>query len=238
MKTCRAIASRDFRAFFLFPSGYVVIALFLLGNSIVFMADVFVQGQPASMRSIFDFDVVLLLFLCPAVTMRSVCEERRLGTLELISASPASAASFVVGKFLSSLASLVVILLPTLFLVVLLELYGQPDYGEIASGYLGLLLVGSMYLGSGILASVISGSQTIAYLLSVFFFILLSLGREALPAWTGPDAWSLMKPFDPFLRMQDFTIGLIDSSSVLFFLLVTSWFLLASIAVLESERRS
>ena len=238
MKTCSAIASRDFRAFFLYPSGYVVIALFLLGNSIVFMGDVFVQGQPATMRSIFDFDVVLLLFLCPAVTMRSVCEERRLGTLELITASPASTASFVVGKFLSSFAALVVILLPTLFLVVLLELYGQPDYGEIASGYLGLLLVGSMYLGSGILASVVSGSQTIAYLLSVFFFVLLSLGREAFPAWAGPDAWSMMKPFDPYLRMQDFTIGLIDSSSVLFFLVVTSWFLLASIAVLESERRS
>ncbi len=238
MRTCSAIAGRDFRSFFLFPSGYVVIALFLLGNSIVFMGDVFVQGQPATMRSIFDFDVVLLLFLCPAVTMRSVCEERRLGTLELIAASPASTTSFIVGKFLSALASLIVILLPTLVLVMLLEVYGQPDYGEIASGYLGLLLVGSMSLSSGILASVVSGSQTIAYLLSVFFFVLLSLGREALPGWIGPDAWSVIKPFDPFLRMQDFTIGLVDSSNVLFFILLTSWFLLASIAVLETERRS
>ena len=238
MRTCSAIAGRDFRAFFLFPSGYVVIALFLLGNSIVFMGDVFIQGQPTTMRSIFDFDVLLLLFLCPAVTMRSVCEERRLGTLELITASPASTAAFILGKFLASLASLVVILLPTLLLVVVLEFYGQPDYGEIASGYLGLLLVGSMYLSSGILASVISGSQTIAYLLTVFFFVLLSLGREAVPTWIGPDAWMIIRPFDPFLRMQDFTIGLVDSSSVLLFFVVTSWLLLASIAVLETERRS
>ena len=114
------------------------------------------------------------------------------------------------GAHLCDAAPCAVLLLlpPPLVLVLLLELHGRPDPGEILAGYLGLLLVGSMYLAGGLLASTIAGSQTIAYLLSVFFFILVSLSRTALPAWIGPDAWETLSIFDPFHRMEDFTIGL------------------------------
>ena len=238
MSTCLAIAQRDYRAFFLVPSGYLVSALFLLANGVVFFTAVFQPGQPSSLRAVFGFDAVILLLLCPAVTMRSICEERRIGTFELLSASPANASSLILGKFAGAFASLVTMLVPTIIMVILLEGYGRPDLGEIASGYLGLILVGSMYLAGGLLASTISGSQTIAYLLSIFFFILVGLGRTALPGMIGPDAWTMLAHFDPFLRMDEFTIGLIDSSSIIYFVVLTGWFLLASIVVIETERRS
>ena len=238
MRTTLAIARREYRSFFLVPSGYLVGALFLLANGIIFLTTVFLPGQPATLRAVFGFDVMVLLLLCPAVTMRSICEERRLGTFELLAASPAGSSSLVVGKFMAAFASLATMLVPTLVLVLLLELYGRPDPGEVLAGYLGLLLVGSMYLAGGLLASTIAGSQTIAYLLSVFFFILVSLSRTALPAWVGPDVWGVLSTFDPFLRMEDFTIGLIDTSSIVYFLVVTGWFLLAAVAVIETERRS
>ncbi|MCH2146179.1 MAG: ABC transporter permease [Phycisphaerales bacterium] len=209
-----------------------------MANGIIFLTTVFLPGQPATLRAVFGFDVMVLLLLCPAVTMRSICEERRLGTFELLAASPAGSSSLVVGKFMAAFASLATMLVPTLVLVLLLELYGRPDPGEVLAGYLGLLLVGSMYLAGGLLASTIAGSQTIAYLLSVFFFILVSLSRTALPAWVGPDVWGVLSTFDPFLRMEDFTIGLIDTSSIVYFLVVTGWFLLAAVAVIETERRS
>lgn len=232
------IAAREFRSFFLLPSGYVVGSLFLLANGIVFLSGVFLPGQPATLRGVFSFDVIILLFLCPAITMRAICEERRQGTWELLAASPAGTGAFVFGKFLASMGYLVVLLVPTLFLVGLLEFYGRPDPGEIAAGYLGLLLVGAVYLASGVLASTVTASQTIAYLLTVFFWILVGLARSALPGWIGPDAWGVLAPWDPFLRMQDFTIGLIDTSSLVYFPSLAFFFLMVSILVVETERRA
>ena len=237
MSNITVIAVRELRSYFLLPSGYVVGALFLLTNGLVFLSGVFLPGQPATLRAVFGFNVVVLLFLCPAITMRSVCEERRLGTYELLAASPAGTTAFVLGKFLASMGYLLVLLLPTLALVILLEIYGRPDPGEIATGYLGMILIGGMYLASGIFASTVTASQTIAYLLTIFFWILVSLGRASLPAWIGPDAWSMISPWDPFLRMEDFTIGLIDTSSLIFFVSLATFFLIASIVVLETERR-
>ena len=89
------IAAREFRSFFLLPSGYVVGALFLLANGIVFLSGVFLPGQPATLRGVFSFDVIVLLFLCPAITMRAICEERRQGTWELLAASPSGAGAFI-----------------------------------------------------------------------------------------------------------------------------------------------
>ena len=238
MSRIGVIAAREFRSFFLLPSGYVVGALFLLANGIVFLSNIFLPGQPATLRGVFAFDVIVLLFLCPAVTMRAICEERRQGTWELLAASPAGSGSFILGKYLASMGYLVVLLLPTLVLVLLLELYGRPDPGELAAGYLGLLLVGSVYLASGVLASTITASQTIAYLLTVFFWILVGLGRSALPAWLGAESWELLAPWDPFLRMQDFTIGLVDTSSLAYFLSLTCFFLVASVVIVETERRA
>ena len=126
----------------------------------------------------------------------------------------------------------------TLVLVALLEIYGRPDPGELAAGYLGLLLVGAMYLASGVLASTITASQTIAYLLTIFFWILVGLARSALPGWIGPEVWSVLAPWDPFLRMQDFTIGLVDTSSLIYFPSLILFFLLTSIVLVETERRA
>jgi|TARA_B100001059_G_scaffold223218_1_gene247980 ABC-2 type transport system permease protein len=232
------IAAREFRSFFLLPSGYVVGALFLLANGIVFLSGVFLPGQPATLRGVFSFDVIVLLFLCPAITMRAICEERRQGTWELLAASPSGAGAFIFGKFIASMGYLVVLLVPTLVLVGMLELYGRPDPGELAAGYLGLLLVGGVYLASGILASTVTASQTIAYLLTVFFWILIGLGRSALPGWLGPEAWSMLAPWDPFQRMQDFTIGLVDTSSLIYFPSLILFFLLTSIVLVETERRA
>ncbi len=238
MSRIGAITAREFRSFFLLPSGYLVGALFLLANGIVFLSNIFLPGQPATLRGVFAFDVIVLLFLCPAVTMRAVCEERRQGTWELLAASPAGSGSFIFGKYLASMGYLVVLLLPTLVLVLLLELFGRPDPGEVAAGYLGLLLVGSVYLASGVLASTITASQTIAYLLTIFFWILVGLSRSVLPTWLGAESWQLLSPWDPFLRMQDFTIGLVDTSSLAYFASLTGFFLIASVVIVETERRA
>ena len=71
---------------------------------------------------------------------------------------------------------------------------------------------------------------------TVFFWILIGLGRSALPVWLGAETWELLAPWDPFLRMQDFTIGLIDTSSLVYFVSLTGLFLAASVVIVETER--
>ena len=236
MTGIRTIAGRDLRSLFYSPAGYIVAALFLLVSGVIFIRQVFLPGQPATLNAMLDFDALLLLFVCPALTMRSICEERRQGTWELLVAAPPGMGAVVVGKFLASVGFLVVLLVLTAPCVILLEVYGRPDPGEILSGYLGLLLMGGLYLGSGILASTIAGSQTVAFLLTVFFWILVGLIRVGAGA-LGPGPADVLFALEPYGRLQDFTTGLVDTANVVYFVAATAMFLMISVAVLEMGRR-
>ncbi|MBG81637.1 MAG: hypothetical protein MK089_07245 [Phycisphaerales bacterium] len=236
MRSVLAITGRDLRSLFLSPAGYVVTALFLLLSGIIFMRQIFLAGQPASMSQMLDFDALLLLFVCPALTMRSICEERRQGTWELLMASPPGMGRIVIGKFLAATGFLIVLLGLTFPYVILLEVYGRPDPGELLSGYLGVLLMGSLYLASGILASAMSGSQTIAFLLTVFFWILIGLARVGAGS-LNPALADILFAIEPYARLQDFTTGLIDTANIVYFIAGISMFLLIAISILEMGRR-
>lgn len=229
------IAKRDFRSLFYSPSGYVVSSLFALISGIVFIRQVFLPGQPASLSNLLDFDALLLLFICPALTMRSICEERRQGTWELLVAAPPGMWAIVSGKYIASFCFLLVLLLLTTPCVLLLEVYGRPDPGEIFSGYLGVACVGGLYLASGILASTIAGSQTIAFLLTVFFWILVGLARVGADL-LGSGMADILFAIEPYSRLQDFTAGLIDTANIVYFLAGIIMFLMISTAILELGR--
>src|SRR5690606_34131428 len=142
----------------------------------------------------------------------------------------------VLGKFFAALGFLLVMLVPTLALVWALELYGRPDYGELASGYLGMMLAGAAYLASGILASTLTTSQMAAFLVTLFFWIALSIGAKVLPGYL-PEPWATAAfAVDPEPRLRDFAIGLIDTSHVVYFVSLTAVFLVAAVRSLETRR--
>lgn len=237
MSRVLAIAGRELRASFLTPGGYVITCLFVLAVSLIFcFAGVFEQGQVASLRSVFASGTWLLVLLCPAITMRSISEELRLGTFETLMTSPVSEAQVVLGKFLGSMGFLVALLAPTLMYVIALELYGRPDYGELACGYLGMLLAGAAYLASGILASSLTGSQVVAYLLTVFFWLSFSVAASQLPSYLPDQLAVFAMVANPGLRLNDFAIGLIDTSNIVYFASFAAIFLLAAVMSLSARR--
>lgn len=236
MSRIAAIVSRELRSYFFSPVGYVITALFLLLSGLLFSFLSFDQGQPASLRAVFEFGVWMLLFICPAISMRAIAEERRMGTLEMLMSAPVSEVEVVLGKFFAALGFLLVMLVPTLALVWALELYGRPDYGELASGYLGMMLAGAAYLASGILASTLTTSQMAAFLVTLFFWIALSIGAKVLPGYL-PEPWATaVFAVDPEPRLRDFAIGLIDTSHVVYFVSLTAVFLIAAVRSLEARR--
>ena len=236
MSRSLTIAGRELRAYFLSPTGYVVAALFLLLLGIVFIVRAFDQGQPASLRPVFDIGAWVLLFICPAISMRAISEERRLGTFEALMTCPVSETEVILGKFGAGVGLLCLILAPTALYVLALELYGRPDYGELASGYLGMLLAGSAYLATGLLASTLTNSQVVAFLVTMFFWLIVSVSTKVLPpllteTWARP-----IFAVDPDLRLKDFAMGLIDTSNVVYFASIIVIFLIGAVKSLEARR--
>ena len=154
------------------------------------------------------------------------------------------AADIILGKYAAAIGFLVLLLAPTLVFVVALEIYGRPDYGELLCGYLGVLLAGSVYLASGILASTLTSSQVVAYLMTVFFWIIVLLATKGvLQTDLLPVAWQgrvddLVIAADPELRLRDFAIGLFDSGNFVYFGSLTIVLLIASARSLEMRRWS
>ena len=238
MRAALAIASREIRAYFFTATGWVVLFLFLLITGTMFIAQVFDQGAVASLRPVFEYGAWMLLFIAPAITMRLLSEEYRLGTFETLMTSPVTETSIVLGKFLASVAFLVVLLAPTLLYVVALERYGTPgpDYGELACGYAGMLLAGGAYLATGVLASALTGSQVIAYLGTLFFWLALSLGTAILPPYLDDRGAGIVIAMNPDPRLRDFAIGLVDSANIVYFLSFVVVGLLAAVMVLQWRR--
>jgi ABC-2 type transport system permease protein len=243
MRQATAIAGRELRASLLAPGPYVVIALFCLATGWFFCRHVFNAGELAALRPVFAFAMLVFCLVCPAITMRAVSEEVRLGTIEVLMASPVSSGQIIVGKFLGAMGFLLLLLAPTLVYVLALEIYGRPDYGEVACGYLGLVLAGAAFLAAGTLASTLTANQVVAYLITVFFWILLILVAKGLPqsdllpaaGWSEP-VGRLLAAIDPDLRLRDFAIGLFDTANVVYFASICVVMLIAATLSLETRR--
>ena len=238
MSATLAIAGRECRAMFFTPAGYIIICIFAMALGVVFsLAAVFEQGQLATLQLLFTWSGWLLMLICPAVSMRAISEELRLGTFESLVTSPVSEAQIVLGKFLGSLAFLIALLLPTLAFVAALEVYGRPDYGELACGYVGILIAGSAYLATGVLASSLTPSQVLAFLLSVFFWLSLGLTTTLLPhQLTHETAVKIAYALNPIHRLNDFAIGLVDTSNIIYFVSFAAIFLALAVLSLKLRR--
>lgn len=231
-----AIMWREYASFFRIPLGWIVLSLFLVVAGVVFGFSAVRPGQPATMRSFFELMWWLLALLAPATSMRLFSEEMRTGTIEPLLTSPVSEFAVVVGKYAATVLFLLTLLAPTLLYVLVLELLSRPDYGPIAAGYLGVVLLGMLYLAVGCLASSLTASQPLAFLGTLFALFLI----EVLASFVAPIAPDLIRrllfALSPSQRLGDFARGLIDTSHIVFFLASSAWLLVLTTVMLQSRR--
>lgn len=236
MSRVLAVATREFASFFRIPLGWVVISLFLCLSAVFFAQRTLVPGEPAEMRTFFGVWWFLLLFVTPAVSMRLVSEELRSGTIEPLLTAPVSEWTIVFGKYFAAIGFLAAMLLPSLVFVGVLEYLARPDYGAIGAGYLGLLLLGMLYLAVGTLASTLTSSQTLAFLGTLFGLLLLDLAPSRLAA-QAPEPWAgLLFKLSPSFRVTDFARGLVDTAAAAYFILASFWFVALAAVILQSRR--
>lgn len=234
----RAVAQREFAGFFYSPVGYVAVAVFTSLTALFFVFNVFVPGQPIETAGLFEPMVLWVLApVVPAISMRLFAEENRSGNIEALVTAPLTDAQLVVGKWAGGLGFFAAALVTSLPMVLLLEVYGSPDYGPIFTGYIGLLLVGGAFLAIGVFASVITANQIIAFLVALILiaaitFINLILVNNYL--W-GPWATAL-KFLNPYEHFRSFSKGILDTGNFAYLLSVTALFLACAAKALESRK--
>ena len=185
MRGLWAITRKELYSYLVSPVAYAVAAAFLLINGLVFYFFISSPLAEASLQPVLSSTVFILLLMTPILTMRLIAEERSTGTIELLMTFPITDLQVVLGKFLATLITYALMLVPTLVYVVVIALYGAPEVGILISAYLGLLLLGGAYIAVGMLASAFAGNQVVAgRCASVFCSSLLARRAGTLAA--GP----------------------------------------------------
>ena len=180
----KSIVLREIKSFFGSPIGYLVIAIFLLLNGLflwVFQGEYNILNSGfADMTPFFTIAPWILIFLIPAVTMRSFSDEKKQGTIELLLTKPLSIWQIVNGKFLGAFLLIVIAIIPTLVYVYILYGLGLPegniDLGSTLGSYFGLLFLIAAYSAIGIFTSTISENQIVAFIISVFLCFFFYFG--------------------------------------------------------------
>jgi ABC-2 type transport system permease protein len=202
---------------------YILLVLFLGFSGFftwIYGSDIFYIKQ-ATLMPFFNIAYWTLFFFIPALTMRLLSEENRMGTLELLLTKPVSNWQIIFGKFLASLLLIIIALLLTLPYVTTVSSIGNLDLGQTITGYFALILFSGMYISIGLFTSSYTNNQIVSYLsalfIGVFFQIIFSMLAANMAGIPGQilDYLSISSHFQSMIR------GVIDTRDLLYFLGIT-----------------
>lgn len=232
-----AILKKELWSYFGNWSAWFIIAAFsVIGALFLFFFEndfnIFDIGT-ATLQSYFVLAPWLLMFIIPAVSMKTLAEEQQSGTLNWLFSQPVKISEIILGKFLAVWVVGILCLIPSIIYLYTIYNFGIPagniDFGATLGSYFGLLLIIAAFSGVGILASSISSNQIMAYLMGIFMCFFLYFGIEQLASY------KLLGSADYFLgnlgfykHFIAFTRGLIDTKDVFYFLLIISICLILS----------
>ena len=248
-----AIFRRELMYFFNSTVAYVVITVFVLIAGYFFynllgyftLASLQAMQSPATMRGLNmtesivrplfgNISVILILFL-PLLTMRLLSEERKSGTAELLFTFPISDWDAILGKYLATLAVYTVMLTLTVLYPLLLFKYATPELGPILTGYFGLFLIGAAFIAMGLFFSSLSDNQLVAGV-STFGCGLLFLVIAWLTPFVSPSAAIVLNQLSMLEHFNSFSMGILDSNDVIYYVNFSIFFLFLSSRVLDSNR--
>jgi ABC-2 type transport system permease protein len=230
-----SLFTKETFSFFNSLTGYIVIILFLLINSLfmwVFSGNMnLLEGGHATMDTLFLIAPWVFLMLIPAITMRSFADEKRNGTLDLLLTRPLSEMQIILAKYAAALVLVLLALLPTLVFYFSIIFLGNPtgnlDKGGTWGSYLGLLFLAATYTSIGLFCSSLTDNLIIAFLLAAFLCLTICYGFEQTGTLLSNDpAGSLFVYFGMIEHYRSMSRGVIDTRDVVYFLAVICIFLI------------
>lgn len=237
-----AILKKEINSFFASPIGYLVIGIFLILNGLflwVFKGEFNVLDYGFSdLSSFFLLAPWILIFLIPAVTMRSFSDEKKQGTLELLLSKPISHLQIVLGKYFGALILIIIAILPTLLYVYTVRQLGNPvgnlDMGSTLGSYFGLLFLIASYTAIGVFTSTLSDNQIVAFILSVFLCFLFYIGFEGISEFTSS---AFVEKLGMSYHFKSMGRGVLDTRDIIYFLSVSFFFLIITKLNLNRETK-
>ncbi|WP_158844705.1 gliding motility-associated ABC transporter substrate-binding protein GldG [Algibacter sp. L1A34] len=236
-----AILKKEINAFFASPIGYLVIGIFLLLNGLflwVFKGDFNILNYGfADLSPFFLLAPWILIFLIPAVTMRSFSDEKKQGTLELLLTKPISHTRIVLGKYFGALILILIALTPTILYIYTVIQLGNPqgnlDVGSTLGSYFGLFFLVASYTAIGIFTSTFTDNQIVAFISSVFICFLFYIGFEGIADFASSN---FIDQLGMSLHYKSMSRGILDTRDILYFLSVTAFFIFITVKGIKNEK--
>lgn len=228
------LARKEFRSYFDSPVAYVVITLFLLIAGWQFSTALFLNNT-ADLRTLFGIVRFILLFFIPALSMRLISEEKRLGTIEILMTLPMKDWQLVLGKFLAAYLLVIITILLTLIHYITISSLGDPDLGATIGGYLGLILIVGVYLSIGIFTSSLTQNQIVAFI-SAFVIIFAFFIMDKIILFFPGFIASILEFLSIDYHFNNIARGVIDSRDLIYYLSMMLLFLFLTVQTLESRK--
>lgn len=252
MNNVLAIAHKELKAYFASSIAYIVIGFFVLLFGFFFYTLLLVfnqqsmrmmgfDGGPAQnvneqmIRPVFLNASVVLLFVLPMITMRTYAEEKRSGTIELLLTAPLTDMEIILGKFFGAMALYAAMLAVTLIHMAVLYAFGTPEWIPIATGYLGLLLMGGCFISVGLLISSLTKNQIVAGMITFGVFLLLWV-INWVGSFSGPTTQQVLDYLSITNHLDDFTRGIIDTKHLVYYLSFIAFGLFLTARSVDTER--
>lgn len=219
MRKIWVITKRELSSYFDSLIAYVMIVIFL-GLSGFFTwitsSNVFFIGQ-ADLQVFFGISYWTLFFFIPAITMRSLAEENKSGTIELLSTKAVSDWQIVSGKFLSCLLLVVIAVACTIPYYITISRLGDVDHGGVIGGYLGLILMSAMYISIGIFASSLTNNQIVSFLLALFIGIFFHILFQLMAGGSTGIISGILDYLSVRTHFESLSRGVFDSRDFIYF---------------------
>ncbi len=229
-----AILRREVRSYFNSAIAYVVIVVFLAIVGWFHTSNLFLSNV-ATMRLLFELVPIVFLFVVPAITMRLLSEEKKSGTIELLTTKPLHDAEIVLGKFLAAWALIGVALLLTLVYYLTIAALGKIDNGPVVGGYVGLMLMAGVYVAIGLLASSLTENQVIAFIIGFVFVFALFMFDKVL-IYIPDTLASIVEFLGIDYHFGNVARGVIDSRDIIYFLSLLGFMLYLTVVSLGRRR--
>lgn len=239
-----AVFQKEISSFFSSLVAYITIGVFLLSTGLflwVFPETSILEYGYSSLESLFKIAPYLFMFLIPAITMRSLAEERKEGTFELLATRPLTDWQIIGGKYAGSLAIVLLALLPTIVYYVTVyqlgAIPGNVDTGAVIGSYIGLALLGAAFVSIGIFASSVTNNQIIAFTVSVFVCFFAFSGFDSISRVIS------LQSIETYVtaagineHYQAISRGVLDTRDLFYFLSFIAVFLLFTKTVLGGRK--
>ncbi|WP_299441910.1 gliding motility-associated ABC transporter substrate-binding protein GldG [uncultured Aquimarina sp.] len=241
-----AVIRKEINTFFASSVGYLVIGIFLVLNGLflwVFKGQFNILDSGfADLSPFFLIAPWILLFLIPAVTMRSIAEEKKQGTLELLLTKPIRHWQLVMGKYIGSLFLIIIALIPSLVYILTIHQLANPvgnlDVGSIIGSYIALLLLSATYTAIGTFSSSITNNQIVAFLIGIFLCFLFYFGFSGLANYQlfGATDYTI-EQLGIQLHYERISQGILDTRDIVYFLSIIALFVFLTTIILKKHSR-